>query len=124
MSELGGADVFTIVEDVEHTDIHALTLCLHQGAPNPANLLADNNPLIPQYYNLHSHSRPFFKILVWEDELRSSWMQFIFFLMHSVDALKQILMPDICAACTHPGKACYAMAELRAGLFVLDTDGW
>lgn len=51
-------------------------------------------------------------------------MQLIFLLMHSVRALKQILMPDICVACTHPGKACYTMAELRAGLFVPDTDGW
>jgi len=44
--------------------------------------------------------------------------------MHSVDALKHILMPDVCAARTHPGKACYAMAELGAGLFMADTDGW
>lgn len=44
--------------------------------------------------------------------------------MHSLDALKQILMPDICAACVHPGKARYAVAELRAGLFLPDTDGW
>lgn len=51
-------------------------------------------------------------------------MKFIFFLMYSVGALKQILMLDICAACVHPGKARYAMAELRAGLFMPDTDGW
>lgn len=51
-------------------------------------------------------------------------MQFIFLLMHSGDALKQLLMPDICAACTHPGKACYATTQLRAGLVVPDTDGW
>lgn len=72
MSELGGAEVFSVAEDVKHAGIYALTLCLHQGAPNPAHFLADNKPLIPQYYILHSHSRPFFKILVWEDELRSS----------------------------------------------------
>lgn len=71
MSELGGAEMLTVVEDGEHIGIHALTLSLHQGAPNPANLLENNSPLIPQHYILHSHSRPFFKILVWEDELRA-----------------------------------------------------
>lgn len=63
MSEQGGADMFIVAEDVEHTDIHALALCLHQGTPNPVNLLADNNPLIPSYYILPGQSRPFFKIL-------------------------------------------------------------
>lgn len=72
MSELGGAEVFTVAGDVDHAGIHALTLCLYQGAPNPADLLEDNKPLIRQYYILQSHSRPFFKILLWEDELRSS----------------------------------------------------
>lgn len=56
---------------MEHAAIDALTVCI-RAAPNPANLLADNNSLIPLYYSLHSHLRPFLKILVWEDELRSS----------------------------------------------------
>lgn len=71
MSKLVGADVFREVEDVEHTAINALTVCI-RDAPSPANLLADNNSLIPLSYSLHSHLRPFLEILVREDELRSS----------------------------------------------------